>query len=322
MSDFDDLLSSSSRPFEENPFANPFDKARSSSPDPWSSFGHQQEQPFQDEAYTSPFGNGFTSVDESHLSQSESEERRTILERAESDGEQGAEQVMAVPFEGHGSEAKSPGFRESVESDQGEPESTAVEEKPSNTYSPSFDSLQDRSCTSSISSPGKTPNGSATTLIPALEKSPGSSSSVLPSPPTQTNHFISPLEAANSLTQTFASLSVGSSGFGGWQDDLEPFAAQKHADDDSEGEKDVQSDVSRAKQASETGMVCIQSCIHPFCRVLTVGMQDAEVTNAVQSSTSGSGPIPLFQISVDDPQKVGDPIRPYILYTVHTKVWI
>ena len=44
-------------------------------------------------------------------------------------------------------------------------------------------------------------------------------------------------------------------------------------------------------------------------------MQDAEETDALRRS----GPVPLFQISVDDPQKVGDPIRPYILYTVHTK---
>lgn len=29
---------------------------------------------------------------------------------------------------------------------------------------------------------------------------------------------------------------------------------------------------------------------------------------------------PLFVIDVDDPEKVGDPIRPYILYTVKTKV--
>jgi sorting nexin-1/2 len=29
---------------------------------------------------------------------------------------------------------------------------------------------------------------------------------------------------------------------------------------------------------------------------------------------------PLFTITVDDPQKVGDPIRAFTMYTVHTKV--
>lgn len=28
----------------------------------------------------------------------------------------------------------------------------------------------------------------------------------------------------------------------------------------------------------------------------------------------------MFVITVDDPQKVGDPIRAYTMYTVHTKV--
>lgn len=29
---------------------------------------------------------------------------------------------------------------------------------------------------------------------------------------------------------------------------------------------------------------------------------------------------PVFIISVDDPQKVGDPIRSFTMYTVHTQV--
>jgi sorting nexin-1/2 len=41
MSGFDDLLQQSSRALEENPFEDPFAPARSSSPDPWSSYTHQ-----------------------------------------------------------------------------------------------------------------------------------------------------------------------------------------------------------------------------------------------------------------------------------------
>lgn len=33
-----------------------------------------------------------------------------------------------------------------------------------------------------------------------------------------------------------------------------------------------------------------------------------------------SGLPPVFVITVDDPQKVGDPIRPFTMYTVHTRV--
>ena len=32
-----------------------------------------------------------------------------------------------------------------------------------------------------------------------------------------------------------------------------------------------------------------------------------------------TGQQPMFMISVEDPQRVGDPIRAYIMYTVHTK---
>lgn len=41
MSGFDDLLQQSSRALEENPFEDPFAPPRASSPDPWSSYGHQ-----------------------------------------------------------------------------------------------------------------------------------------------------------------------------------------------------------------------------------------------------------------------------------------
>ncbi|KIK23005.1 hypothetical protein PISMIDRAFT_101241 [Pisolithus microcarpus 441] len=42
------------------------------------------------------------------------------------------------------------------------------------------------------------------------------------------------------------------------------------------------------------------------------------MTSASVTRSDGSIP-PLFAISVDDPQKVGDPIRQFIMYTVHTR---
>lgn len=42
---------------------------------------------------------------------------------------------------------------------------------------------------------------------------------------------------------------------------------------------------------------------------------------SVQSlQRNDAGLQPVFVISVDDPQKVGDPIRGYTMYTVHTRV--
>lgn len=38
------------------------------------------------------------------------------------------------------------------------------------------------------------------------------------------------------------------------------------------------------------------------------------------ASDKGQGIQPEFVITVDDPQKVGDPIRGYTMYTVHTRV--
>lgn len=43
MDSFDDLLTSSSRSLEHNPFADPFANARSGSPDPWAAFGQSDE---------------------------------------------------------------------------------------------------------------------------------------------------------------------------------------------------------------------------------------------------------------------------------------
>lgn len=43
---------------------------------------------------------------------------------------------------------------------------------------------------------------------------------------------------------------------------------------------------------------------------------------ALSSAKKDAGLQPVFVVTVDDPQKVGDPIRQYIMYTVHTRVSI
>ena len=53
--------------------------------------------------------------------------------------------------------------------------------------------------------------------------------------------------------------------------------------------------------------------------LLTTGFTFEHVFQA-KEGTSSSQTAAVFHITVDDPQKVGDPIRPYIMYTVHTRV--
>ena len=43
---------------------------------------------------------------------------------------------------------------------------------------------------------------------------------------------------------------------------------------------------------------------------------------AAQRPTDSNGIQPVFVVTVDDPQRVGDPIRAYTMYTVHVKVGV
>jgi sorting nexin-1/2 len=46
----------------------------------------------------------------------------------------------------------------------------------------------------------------------------------------------------------------------------------------------------------------------------------AENMSHKATTRNDTGIQPVFIISVDDPQKVGDPIRSFTMYTVHTRV--
>ena len=261
MSGFDDLLSSSSRPFEDNPFANPFDKPRSSSPDPWSSYGQQQDQPFQDEAYASPFGSGFaTTTEETHHVEREEghNEQEEHDHGTPANHNDDIYQEATAELDGHEpNSVKSPGFRESVEPEHTDaPPLNLNDDKPSTPYAPSFENLQDRSRASSSSSPAKTPVVSGSVSTP--DRSPGHSFSSLPSPPpTQTNHFVSPLEQGTSVSQTFAGLSLGGASFGGWQEEHEQhFAAPSTTlEEETRNEREADEDV-EGKGASDVDIVC------------------------------------------------------------------
>ena len=42
--------------------------------------------------------------------------------------------------------------------------------------------------------------------------------------------------------------------------------------------------------------------------------------SVTKATRNDNGIQPVFIISVEDPQKVGDPIRSFTMYTVHTRV--
>lgn len=53
-----------------------------------------------------------------------------------------------------------------------------------------------------------------------------------------------------------------------------------------------------------------------FCHCIS----GADVAQLLSSTTSAGPETPLFVITVGDPQKVGDPIKAHIVYTVSTRV--
>ncbi len=119
MDGFDDLLSSSSRPLDVNPFANPFAQPRSSSPDPWATFGQPEAH---DDA--SADATGYSSLDSTYDVYA-AEGGRSVEEHHPQHGEEASQELESskefistdtTPIESPPSRhfPLSPGFRESV----------------------------------------------------------------------------------------------------------------------------------------------------------------------------------------------------------------
>ena len=136
MDGFDDLLSSSRAALEDNPFANPFGNARSSSPDPWASFGQQQhdESPFAETGgfgHTEGYGGASglehgTGSGEDALKDDfgfdgeegrKEEETKTVDSGPPLQLEEDSEPTTPVDTTSKGIVPKSPGFRESLDTD-------------------------------------------------------------------------------------------------------------------------------------------------------------------------------------------------------------
>ncbi|KAG8220989.1 Vps5 C terminal like-domain-containing protein [Butyriboletus roseoflavus] len=309
MDGFDDLLVPSRNILEENPFEDPFAKPRSGSPDPWSSFV-QQPQSLPSHSDIDYFKSGF----EDHPNTTQTTES-SVTSNDDHGGQSGdvasadpldAATVTAVDHEdeprsaSHGdvhpdtTTARTPGF-EIFTSNAEDQSQMVLAPEPESPPIPSTDE-----------------GGAVTSLSRTEEPTP----SRLSSPQEPISSFasperaiVSPLDQQSpppSIDRAFASLALGGESHGGWQTG---WGGHDHA-------------------AINT----------TFSAPITVANNDdddddtpigqtARFRNAGSPRPSGSpapprrseGPIPpLFVISVEDPQKVGDPIRAHTLYTVHT----
>ncbi|KAH9479365.1 Vacuolar protein sorting-associated protein vps5 [Psilocybe cubensis] len=269
MDGFDDLLAPSRHALEDNPFADPFAKPRSNSPDPWAT-PFATENAFADS--TSPF----TTEDPPSTIPDHSDPLDSAAHHSDDDDESR-------------SNPRSPGFRESIPT-------TSFSETA--TIRP--DNLEEHTTHDSTN-----PSDIAS---PAPPLSPTQSSSAPPAPSSSSAAFRTPLDAP--LERSVAALSLGGEALGGWQTEHEqtpwqsesfptptaapPAPAKPQDDDDSDDDKPIM----QAYQKQ-----------HP------------EATTPTTSSAKppANGLQPVFTITVDDPQKVGDPIRSFTMYTVHTR---
>lgn len=157
---------------------------------------------------------------------------------------------------------------------------------------------------------------SSSSSVEGLEVAIGS-----PTPSTNTNNaelsqsfpFTLPLDARGGyLKQSFSSLAIGGESSGGWQEswakNTEPLNQEKS--ESVVQSPEIQSDTDDAKAL----IVKVRNSVWPY-----ITSYKFEVSLKA-ASTSESARIPYLSINVNDPQKVGDAMRPYILYTVHTKV--
>lgn len=307
MDSFDDLLA--------DPFQDPFAKPRSGSPDPWSSFSHQS-QPSTDpnDAYEDPYrssydeGRSTTPTTESYATGEPGESAPSSagdpLEAAAVNAE---EEEESHPAPAAATSPRTPGFRESISEPEHDPEEhikTVSEPEPATPPAEKTPSPP----------PITSPPAPAAARMPARRRSPSpshshewkeSNTSTPHSPHKARSPVVSPLEqpsAQSSLDRSFAGLALGGESVGGWQVDQgswvneRPIASSSNisTDEDEDDDDDVPILQARAN-ANEAN------------RVLSPNRNDKGIQ-------------PVFTITVDDPQKVGDPIRSFTMYTVHTRV--
>ena len=362
MDGFDDLLPS--RDGLQNPFEDPFAKARSSSPDPWASFGQATVPSFNEEAFafggsTSPTvvtHNAFADADIGGFQDDRDEEHEAERTPATAPAavpdpheEEGAVDPLdtaafnaaeaAAEAEEAAAAAAAPlsrGFRESVSTETEEPPTPepSSEQKPARVPTPPADEpIKPASPPpANRTSVGEVPNRTVGHVSRASTASfsSGSHGSAVKAEPAAFNPLDKPV---HTLERSIAGLSIGGEALGGWQGSggwqtqttytppEPPSHAQNVSDDDDDDDKPIAQTIA-AKAAQRAASVSLTIGMYPpyMPSSWNLGNKPAASTSTPAGAKKENGIQPVFVITVDDPQRVGDPIRAYTMYTVHTKV--
>lgn len=235
MDGFDDLLSSSSRAFDSNPFANPFAQARSASPDPWSSFSQEQENPFAGASHFDAPVSDITAAPESPLVANEVVLEHPIVVVDELVPQTPLETTLSPRF------PQSPGFKESISTDTAttsiyhdaaskhpSPTRETFEPGPTSSEPSSVPPSEEERGTSQVESVASVTSKSPEIVDSSQPPAPPPSSTINPpASSTQADRFSSPLDypATSTINHLFANLALGGESIGGWQDDAAAFTS-------------------------------------------------------------------------------------------------
>lgn len=325
MDRFDDLLDPSRHVLEDNPFADPF--LRSRSPDPWASYVHDDgvDHGYHLQSDVVEGQSGVATVDEpvstGHIVESGAVAVDPLDAAARTTEEhEGEETKVASPERRAGYQVFTSGGDDAarVNKDGEARVSSDGEVK----VSKDGEARVSKDVEPGVRSHDHQPSSSR----PSMTMGSSSSSSPSPSAPVsahnRTSSLLDPPSAVVSPLDHTGPLGFGQafSGLGRPQDEWQsawttdpvfstPVAATSSnvaADDDDDDDDD---DTPIGQTAKFRG------------RSLDRGLSIQSSTSPPSAVVVGSDSAipPLFVISVEDPQKVGDPIRSFIMYTVHTR---
>ncbi|KAF6761621.1 protein transporter [Ephemerocybe angulata] len=317
MDGFDDLLAPSRAALESNPFADDFNGSTSS--DPWASpFGAaSSDDPFGSTSgfidqtpYTSPPNPYDDSTPTPQEPEPEAEDVKAPVEHEPTGPSDPLDSANVTAQDDEEDNRplgilRTPGFRESVASSP-----PAVETKAPQPLHGIASPLPSLSVPQSPAIKEGTPRARTPTVASPSEIQAQQTAAILGS----SSKVVQPQEGpSNVLENSLAGLSLGIEP-SGWQSQTDdsgawgrtelptptiptPTPTANHADEDSDDDKPINQTLKRAGQDDT------QSPLSPK-------FKPEKPDNGIQ---------PVFVITVDDPQKVGDPIRPFTMYTVHTR---
>ncbi|KAI6126407.1 Vps5 C terminal like-domain-containing protein [Pisolithus croceorrhizus] len=314
MDGFDDLLARSSRNvLEENPFADPFSQRRSNSPDPWASYGQPQQAPQSSHIETDYFKSSFedehsaTPTDDFHPNGAEQSAQAAVdpLDAAAQTADDEDEQIIGSAHTHSESDvpSRTPGFGIFVPSagnDAGALGHTEPERRlPSRKYGDPETWTENTAATKSPMLSSKSEPSLSQEPSPASERAPETSLDRPQSPSLRQT-----LSGPGVLDEPRWRSAWEANGHGSALATPYSTTTVTTGDDDDDDDTPIgQTAKFRSMSVERAG-----------------SMQPSAMTMTPASVTRTDDSIPpLFVISVDDPQKVGDPIRQFIMYTVHTR---